>query len=421
MALPTLIAAAALVASVSGAKIIRSGETIPNQYIIAFKKNVAVEDVKAFANYINAERVMTFGGHFKAAAGVFTPEAINRIAARDDIVDFIEQDQGMFFIFRLFLPPPRQKKYSGHSPSPVLFPLPFLFPLFASAVIRTFGVQRNATWGLDRIDQRSLPLDTLYNYLDSAGNGVKAYVIDTGVNSGHEEFTGRVELGPNFHDSAATSEDDNGHGTHCAGTIGGTVYGVAKQATLIGVKVLGRLGSGSLANVAAGVEWAADEHASVVGARSVASMSLGGSASAVMDAAVVAAIAQGLPVIAASGNSNADGCTFSPARVATLSVNAADSSDRRASFSNFGTCTHIFAPGVDVTSAWIGADDATNTISGTSMACPHVAGAVAVLLGNQGVLTPAQVQSNILAVSTPNLIPNPGTGSPNNYLYSPYN
>ena len=245
-------------------------------------------------------------------------------------------------------------------------------------------------------------------------------MIDTGVNSGHQEFTGRVELGPNFHDSTATSEDDNGHGTHCSGTIAGTVYGVAKAATVIGVKVLGRLGSGSLANVAAGVEWAADQHASVIGARSVASMSLGGSASAVMDAAVEAAIAQGLPVIAASGNSNADGCTFSPARVATLSVNAADNADRRASFSNFGTCTHIFAPGVDVTSAWIGSNNAVNTISGTSMACPHVSGAVAVLLGNQGVMTPAEVAAAILVNSTPNLIPNPGTGSPNNYLYSPY-
>jgi len=251
---------------------------------------------------------------------------------------------------------------------------------------------------------------------------VKAYVIDTGVNSNHNEFTGRVELGPNFHDSSATSEDDNGHGTHCAGTIAGTQYGLAKNAQVIGVKVLGRLGSGSLANVAAGVEWAAEQHVGDgANAKSVASMSLGGSASEVMDRAVEAAIEQGLPVVAASGNSNANGCNFSPARVATLSVNAADDTDTRASFSNYGTCTHIFAPGVDITSAWIGGANAVNTISGTSMACPHVSGAVAVLLGESSTaLSPEQIRQAVINNATPDVIRNPGTGSPNLLLYSPY-
>jgi subtilisin family serine protease len=357
-----------------------NGEVIPNEYIFAFKKDLSDADVKGFAASVGASRTYSFGGHFKAMYGVFRPEVVERLRERTDLFEYIEQNQ----------------------------------------VIRTFGRQVNATWGLDRIDQRGLPLDDVYNYDDSAGSGVRAYVIDTGINSGHVDYAGRVSLGPNFHEASATSEDDNGHGTHCSGTVGGTTWGVAKRATLVGVKVLGRLGSGSLANVAAGVEWAADQHASTPGARSVASMSLGGSASTVMDQAVLAAIAQGLPVVAASGNSNADGCTFSPARVATLSVNAADSSDRRASFSNFGTCTHIFAPGVDVTSSWIGSSTATNTISGTSMACPHVAGAVAVVLGRDGPLTPAQVKSTILANATPNIIPNPGAGSPNNNLYSPW-
>jgi subtilisin family serine protease len=376
------VAAAAGAAAVAAGRVplLRPGEGIPNEYIAVFKNEIELPAMKAFAASVGATRTFEFGGHLKAMYGVFRPEFVELLRDRTDLFSYIEQNQ----------------------------------------VMRTFGRQANATWGLDRIDQVALPLDTFYNYYDSAGAGVNAYVIDTGVNAGHVEFTGRVTLGPNFHESSATSEDDNGHGTHCAGTIGGTEYGVAKSANVIGVKVLGRLGSGSLANVAAGVEWAADQHATNPDARSVASMSLGGTASALMDQAVQAAIARGLPVIAASGNSNADGCTFSPARVATLSVNAADSSDRRASFSNFGTCTHLFAPGVSITSAWIGSSTATNTISGTSMACPHVSGAVAVLLGERGRLSPTEVKEAILANAIKDVIGNPGNGSPNNNLYVPY-
>ena len=379
--LAVLAAVAGMAAAAAGrVPLTRPGESIPNEYIAVFRKDVDIPSVKAFASAVGASRTYTFGGRFKAMYGVFRPEFVEALRERTDLFEYIEQNQ----------------------------------------VMRTFGRQLNATWGLDRIDQRDLPLDDTYNYLDTAGAGVKAYIIDTGINSSHQEFTGRVQLGPNFHDSTATSEDDNGHGTHCAGTIGGTVYGVAKAATVIGVKVLGRLGSGSLANVAAGVEWAAAQHSGTAGALSVASMSLGGGASSVMDDAVYAAIADGLPVVAASGNSNDDGCDYSPARAATLSVNAADDGDARASFSNYGTCTHIFAPGVDVTSAWIGGPAETNTISGTSMACPHVSGAVAVLLGQNGVQTPAQIQAAIIANGTPNKITNPGAGSPNVNLYSPY-
>lgn len=381
------LAVSAFAAPVRRLAIARNGDIIPDNYNLLFRKDVDLERAEAFAKAIGARKFVSFD-NFKFAAVIAKPAVIERLAERVDLFEAIEQDQ----IVSISIV---EKK---------------------NDTVELFGRQTGATWGIDRIDQRNLPLDTVYNYLDSAGSGVSVYVIDTGLLSTHVEFTGRSILGPNFHDASADSTDDNGHGTHCAGTIGGTTYGVAKRATVVGVKVLGRLGSGSLSNVANGVTWAATD---ARGKRAVASMSLGGSTSAVLDNAVAAAIASGLGVIAASGNSNADGCNFSPARASSLSVNAADRTDTRASFSNFGTCTDIFAPGVDITSAWIGSNTATSTISGTSMACPHVAGAAAILLGG-GAYTPAALAAAIINNATPNLIRNPGTGSPNRNLYSPY-
>jgi serine protease len=361
----------------------RNGDIIPNNYNLLFRKDVTAERAKAFAESIGARRFASFRD-FKFASIVAKENVIQRLAERTDLFEAIEQDQVVSISY---------KNDSG-----------------------VFGRQTGATWGLDRIDQKNLPLDTIYNYKDSAGSGAYVYVIDTGVLATHNEFGGRATLGPNFHDSGADSTDDNGHGTHCSGTIAGTTYGVAKRATIVGIKVLGRLGSGSLSNVANGVAWAAEDSQ---GRRAVASMSLGGSVSTILDRAVEEAIASGLAVIAASGNSNADACSFSPAHVASLSVNAIDDTDTRASFSNYGTCTDLFAPGVDITSAWIGSNSATSTISGTSMACPHVAGAAAVLLG-EGSYSPAALSAAIISQSTTGIVRNPGTGSPNVMLYSPY-
>ncbi|HEY0639316.1 MAG TPA: S8 family peptidase [Pseudonocardiaceae bacterium] len=281
------------------------------------------------------------------------------------------------------------------------------------AEVRLAGTQPNPpSWGLNRVDQRNLPLDTSYTYPNTASN-VTVYVIDTGIRTTHSDFGGRAIWGTNTVDSNNT--DCNGHGTHVAGTVGGTAYGVAKGVRLIAVKVLNCAGSGSFAGVAAGIDWVTGHHTS---GPAVANMSLGGSGSdPTGESAVRRSISDGVVYSIASGNSSSDACNFTPARVAeAITVNASDSADNRASFSNYGTCTDIFAPGVGITSAWSSGDGATNTISGTSMAAPHVAGGAALLLGATPTLTPAQVASAMFTNSTPNKIPNP-VGSPNRLLF----
>jgi len=236
-------------------------------------------------------------------------------------------------------------------------------------VVTASAVQLGATWGLDRIDQTSLPLNTNYEYT-TTGSGVTAYVIDTGIQLNHPDFSPAATNG--FDAFGGTGEDCNGHGTHVAGTIGGTRYGVAKDVALVAVRVLNCKGSGTNSSVIAGIDWVATNK---VG-NSVANMSLGGSASTALDTAVTKLINAGVTVVVAAGNSTQDACRTSPARVkAAITVAASDQNDVFASFSNWGSCVDIIAPGVAITSAWIGS--ATSTISGTSMAAPHVAGAIA--------------------------------------------
>ncbi|MGQ0842079.1 S8 family peptidase, partial [Actinokineospora sp.] len=282
------------------------------------------------------------------------------------------------------------------------------------AVVRLTDTQPNPpSWGLDRVDQRDLPLSSSYTY-DTTASNVRAYIIDTGIRTTHTTFGGRATFGINTTGDGNNS-DCNGHGTHVAGTVGGSQYGLAKGVQLIGVKVLNCQGSGTTAGVVNGVDWVTQNAVKPA----VANMSLGGGVDAALDTAVRNSIASGITYAIASGNSNANACNFSPARVAeAITVNASTINDARASFSNFGTCTDIFAPGEGITSSWNTNDTATNTISGTSMAAPHTAGAAALWLATHPTDTPAAVATALINNSTPNKITNPGTGSPNRLLYT---
>lgn len=276
--------------------------------------------------------------------------------------------------------------------------------------------QSPATWGLDRVDQRSLPLNNSYTYTPT-GSGVTAYVIDTGILGTHTEFGGRVGSGYTAISDGRGTTDCNGHGTHVAGTVGGTTYGVAKQVTLRPVRVLDCTGNGTNSGVIAGVDWVTANHAA--GAPAVANMSLGGGASSAVDTAVNNSIGDGVTYAVAAGNDNVDACNGSPSRVAAaLTVGSTTSTDARSSFSNYGSCLDLFAPGSSITSAWYTSTTATNTISGTSMATPHVAGVAALYLQGSPSASPATVASAINSGATTGVVTSPGTGSPNRLLYS---
>jgi len=289
-----------------------------------------------------------------------------------------------------------------------------------------YETQKGATWGIDRIDQSALPLDGTYSYFGSAGANVVAYVIDTGVFLTHSEFEGRAKFGFNAISNEGP-DDGNGHGTHVAGTIGGITYGVAKKVTIVAVKVLSSGGSGTWAGVVAGVDWVTKDHQSRgANALSVGNMSLGGGKTPTLDSAVTASVAAGVNHVVAAGNDGQNACNYSPANVPTaITVGATTSSDGRAYFSNIGTCVDIFAPGMSITSAWIGSETAINTISGTSMASPHVAGAVAMHLGHLdneglGIPTPEVVAFYLTEVATENALSGIPSGTVNLLLFSEF-
>ncbi len=281
-------------------------------------------------------------------------------------------------------------------------------------VVEAWTTQSGATWGIDRIDQRNLPLSGTYTY-NVTGSGVHAYIIDTGILGTHTQFTGRMGSGYTAIRDGNGTTDCAGHGTHVSGTVGGSTYGVAKGVTLHPVRVLDCSGSGSNSGVIAGVDWV---RANAI-KPAVANMSLGGSASSTLDTSVSNAIASGVVFAIAAGNDNANACNYSPARVASaITVGATTNTDARASYSNYGTCLDIFAPGSSITSAWYTSTTATNTISGTSMATPHVCGAAALYLSANPSATPAAVRDALVNNATANVVTSAGTGSPNKLLYT---
>ena len=272
------------------------------------------------------------------------------------------------------------------------------------------------SWGLDRIDQKSLPLDKRYTSPGLAGRGVTAYVIDTGIRITHKDFGGRASYGWDFVGNDRTANDGNGHGTHVAGTIAGTTYGVAKQAKVVSVRVLDSNGSGTTAQVIAGIDWVT-RHARKP---AVANLSLGGSHNAQLDAAVRNSIASGVTYAVAAGNDGLPAGLYSPADVKeAITVGATDRTDARAGFSNFGPAVDLFAPGVSITSASYASDTGRATFSGTSMATPHATGAAALYLAGHPRATPAQVSKALVKLAVSGKTSGRGLGSPDELLQVP--
>jgi subtilisin family serine protease len=361
------------VASAQEGSIVGAGVAgaVQNSYIVVLKDGTAATNV---THRHGGTILRTFSAALHGFAGTMSETQAKRIAADPD-VSYVEQNRVLHVDTDQLNPP---------------------------------------SWGLDRVNQRNLPLDNKYSYNTTASN-VHAYVIDTGINFTNTDFGGRATSGFDFVDNDSDATDCAGHGTHVSGTIGGTRFGLAKAVQLVGVRVLNCQGSGTTAGVVAGVDWVTSHAIKPA----VANMSLGGGVSTTLDSAVQRSIASGVTYGIAGGNSSTSACNSSPARVPqAITVGATGQNDARASFSNFGTCLDIFAPGVGITSDWIGSNTATNTISGTSLATPHVVGAAALYLATHPTATPQQVRDALVAAGTTGKVTNAGSGSPNVLLFT---
>jgi len=367
--------------AVNAARYLTVDEPIEGQYIVVFKKHLeqkVIDSHKEVAamKSVQIDRHYSIGELFRGYAARMPQESLNYLLDQPE-VDYVEQDGWAhatdYFKDEQAIPSKREDSVCA--------------------------TQEGATWGLVRSSQLSLNIDGKYMY-DQDGGGAYAFVLDTGIYIEHNDFNGRASWGANFVGDG-DDFDGNGHGTHCAGTIGGTKYGLAKNCRLVAVKVLSASGSGTWSGVIDGIDYVARDSRRPA----TINMSLGGGTQQSVNDAVDAATSQGVTTVAAAGNNNGDTCGFSPASARTaIAVGATNNQDRKAGFSNHGTCMSLFAPGEAVTSTWIGNPDADNTISGTSMASPHVCGVVTKYLGDRPSDSPAVVKAWILAQASGDLI-----------------
>ncbi|KAJ1557595.1 serine protease, partial [Cladochytrium tenue] len=375
------------------------------QYIVMFKDNVDKHTAAMHLSWLTSMFVQTSLGH----NDLFR---VQDQSASEALADFDFGIVRRWFVDGL-------KGYTARIPDVVarsLTKLPEVAYIEQDQVVKALATQTNPpSWGLPRISVRNLGDAGDYVYPDSAGEGVDAYVVDTGCLVSHKDFGGRAFVGKSF-STDKNDKDGNGHGTHVSGTVAGTTYGVAKKAHIVAVKVLNSQGSGSNSDVISGIEWVASE-APKRSKKAVGNMSLGGGASAVLDAAVRAAVEAGVAFAVAAGNSAGDACKLSPARVKeALTVAASDRNDKLASFSERGKCVDLIAPGVDITSSWNNGRE--NTISGTSMASPHACGLLALAHGQQNFTTAKEVKDYVIGIATRKAVGGVPAGTPNLLLYN---